>query len=174
MMTLHSVKGESPDSCVHKIFRHPYRERTDYLFEKCLFLLGMNFWRTKQTTNFKFYKTKGALPVYQIMPRTFGFVDDSVTLRALPSVPWISLSVKCLNQQISLFDLTNLFLELYLHKHYVLLASSSSENKKLAKFLTPAFWKRKNHPHDKCHFLLDIDFFVKVITKLTSNFTWRK
>jgi hypothetical protein len=39
-----------------------------------------------------------------------------------------------MNERFSLFDLTDLPFELYLHKHHVFLASSGSENQKADKF----------------------------------------
>lgn len=59
----------------------------------------------------------------------------------------ISLYAKCINERISLFDLTTLPFELYLHISHVLLAFSSSENRKAAEFLNVVFWKKKmGHP----------------------------
>jgi hypothetical protein len=51
----------------------------------------------------------------------------------------ISFCVKCLNELISLFELTTLPLELYLHKH--MWANSGSENQNAVDFQTPLFEK---------------------------------
>jgi hypothetical protein len=78
----------------------------------------------------------------------------------------------CINKRVSVFDLPALRFELYLHKHHVFLASSSPENQKVGDlFQTPLFEKEWTIPHEKCHFLLGMDFLVKEITNLTSNFT---
>jgi hypothetical protein len=39
---------------------------------------------------------------------------------------------------------------------------------------TPLFQEGWIYPHGKCHFLLDMDFLSKEVTKITSNFTWQK
>ncbi|SAM02316.1 hypothetical protein [Absidia glauca] len=58
-----------------------------------------------------------------------------------------------------LSDLTTLPIELYLHKHHVLLAFPSSENKKAGRiFQTQPFEKEWTILHEKCRFLLDMDF----------------
>jgi hypothetical protein len=53
----------------------------------------------------------------------------------------------------------------------VFLASSSLENQKAAENSNPAFKRGWIIPHEKCHFLLDMDFLEKENTNLTSNFT---
>jgi hypothetical protein len=51
------------------------------------------------------------------------------------------------NERISLFDLTFLPFELYLHKNHVFLASSSSENQKAAEFSNVAFSEKRMDHH---------------------------
>jgi hypothetical protein len=47
--------------------------------------------------------------------------------------------------------------------------------KKLPDFFNSRFLqKRRTIPHEKCHFLLGMNFLDEEITKLTSNFTERK
>jgi hypothetical protein len=50
------------------------------------------------------------------------------------------------NERISLFDLTFLPHELFLHKHHVFLASSSSENQKDVEFSKCRFFRKKGGP----------------------------
>jgi hypothetical protein len=59
--------------------------------------------------------------------------------------------------------MTTVFFELYLRKHHVFLASSSSENQKSYPiFLTAAFLQKGwTITPEKCHFLLDVDFLVR-------------
>jgi hypothetical protein len=77
-----------------------------------------------------------------------------------------------MKERLRLFDLINLPFELYLHKHHVSLASSSSGNQKVAKFSNGIFPEKGwTILHEKGSFLLDMDFFIKEIANLTSNFT---
>jgi hypothetical protein len=74
----------------------------------------------------------------------------------------VLLCIKYINEQILLFDLTTLPCELYLHRHNVFLASSSSENQKVDRnFSNPAFKKDGYITHEKCHFLLGMAFLLK-------------
>lgn len=59
-------------------------------------------------------------------------------------------------------------------KHLVFLASSVQKPKSCHLFQTPLSEKGWTILHEKCHFSLDMDFLVKKVIHLTSNFTWRK
>jgi hypothetical protein len=41
-------------------------------------------------------------------------------------------------------------------------------------FQTPLLKKAWTIPHEECHFLLNMDYIVKEMTNLISNFTYRK
>jgi hypothetical protein len=86
----------------------------------------------------------------------------------------IWLCVKCMNDRISLFNLTTLPFEIYQCNYHVFLASSSSENQKAAEFFKRRFLKKKkiDHPPSKMSLFLDMTFLVNTITNLKSNFTW--
>lgn len=64
------------------------------------------------------------------------------------------------------------FFELCLHTHHVCLASSSSENHKVADLFERRSLKKKDRrvSLEKCHFWLNMDFLLQ--TSLL-NFTWR-
>jgi hypothetical protein len=47
-----------------------------------------------------------------------------------------------MKEQVSFFDLATLTFELYLHKHHVFLASSSSKNQKVAEFFKLCFLEK--------------------------------
>jgi hypothetical protein len=84
----------------------------------------------------------------------------------------ISCWIRCMNEQLPLFDFTTLPSGLYLRKHRV--APSRSETKKFLNFSNAAIWKKGwTLPHEKCRFLLAIDFLGSEITNLTSFFTWQ-
>jgi hypothetical protein len=56
--------------------------------------------------------------------------------------------VKCMKERISLFDFTTLSFELFTHKYYVSMVSSSSENQNVTKFFEHPFCKKRldHHP----------------------------
>jgi hypothetical protein len=76
---------------------------------------------------------------------------------------YTSLCVKGMNERISHFGLAIVPFEFYRHNYTVLLAFSSSENQKLAEFSKCRFLVKKiwTITHEKCHFLLNMDFLVK-------------
>jgi hypothetical protein len=76
-------------------------------------------------------------------------------MRALPCVNFV-------NKLFSLFVLTILPFELYVHKHHVFLVSSSSKNQKAVEFLKRRCLKKGwTIPHEKLHFLLNMDYLLK-------------
>jgi hypothetical protein len=73
------------------------------------------------------------------------------------------------------FGLTNLSVEFYLHQHSVFLASSSSEYQKTAKFFKRHFSKKTKKKDGASSMKAvpscwDMEFVIKEITILTSNF----
>lgn len=74
-----------------------------------------------------------------------------------------------------IFNLTKSTFELYLHKHYVILASFGWEYQRCWQgFSHSAFEERANHPLEKDNFFIGHGFLVKQITKFTSNITRTK
>jgi hypothetical protein len=62
------------------------------------------------------------------------------------------------------FSLDYLPFKRCLYKHRVFLAFSGSENRTVAKFSKIRFLEKKDGPsltHEKCHFLLGMDFLAK-------------
>jgi hypothetical protein len=60
--------------------------------------------------------------------------------------------------------------ELYLLKHHVFL--QFRKPKKVPNFSNAAFQEKAwAIPHEKCHFWLEMNFLIKAITKIATNFT---
>jgi hypothetical protein len=54
--------------------------------------------------------------------------------------------IKCMNERISLFNLTGLTFEYCTHKHYESLTPSSSENQNVARFFKHPFFGKNDGP----------------------------
>jgi hypothetical protein len=87
------------------------------------------------------------------LPKLDLFSGTVPDLQALHGSPSLSLPAKhsnsasgYKNERISLYDLTFLPFELYLHKHHVFPASSSSENQKAVEFFKCRFLRKKDGP----------------------------